>query len=138
MENSEESGDFAESFAGLAAGGGDDEDGDSGVGDEAVDGEDGGDGRFSPLAVAIEGEAAVVDGLMEDFFLGGVGNKVEEFAGEIDGIEGGEGEASGGGEVKAEVEVDFNGGLVWFRWCWRCFCFCGVSGFTISAGGAAQ
>ena len=63
---------------------------DSGVGEEAVGDEDGGDGGFSPLAVAVESEAEEGDGGAEDFFLGGFGDEAEEVDCEVEGAEGGE------------------------------------------------
>ena len=46
---------FEGDFAGLAAGGGDDEDEGVWLRDESMRDEDGSEGRFSPLAVAVEG-----------------------------------------------------------------------------------
>ena len=72
---------LAEEFAGLAEGGGDDDGGIAGPAiDEAVDGEDGGQGGFAPLPGAAKGAAGVLGG--EDAFLVRVGREAEGEAGE--------------------------------------------------------
>ena len=72
--------DLEEGFTGLAAGGGDDEDESAGLGEESVGDEDGGESGFSPLAVAVEGDAFFEVGVAEDVGLGGFGVEVEEFS----------------------------------------------------------
>lgn len=89
VERDEEPFDFAECFTGLPAGGGDDEDGDSGMGVEAMGDEDGGDGGFAPLAVTVESNPLKGVGRAEQLFLGGFGVEAEEFPGEEDGVESG-------------------------------------------------
>ncbi len=84
-EAGEEEVDLAEEFEGLAEGGGDEEGEGSGrTVEEVVDGEDGGEGGFAPLAGAAE-EAAGVGG-SEEGVLVGVGNEAEGEAGEPSGV----------------------------------------------------
>ena len=79
--------DFEESFAGLASGGGDDEDEGVGLGEEAVGHEYGGYCAFSPLSVAVEGGAFFEMGGFEDVFLRRFGLEFQEFFGEEEGAE---------------------------------------------------
>ena len=84
----EEGLDLQVSLAGLAAGGGDDEDEGFGTGVESVDDENGRDGAFAPLAIAVESDALEEVGILEDVNLGGFGLEAQEFFGEVEGAEG--------------------------------------------------
>jgi len=94
-EDAQEAPHLQKGFTGLPARWGDDEDRCAFVRDEAVDGQNCGHCGFSPLAVAVESDAFVVDGLGEHLGLRGFGLEVKELAREIDGVEGCEDEAQG-------------------------------------------
>ena len=87
VKDVEEVEDFEESLAGLASGWGDDEDEGVGLGEEAVGDEDGRDDAFSPLAVAVEGDAFFEVSGFEDVFLRRFGLEFQEFFGEEEGAE---------------------------------------------------